>query len=75
MSQHIFSFIGKPIDFCQSSHAEIQTFGKVLCIFTRKEAESKLLKVTLRVGILVQNLARYRHGLAESRGAMQTGVC
>lgn len=53
-----FSFKCKPNNFCQSNLAEIQTFGRVLCIFTHKEAECKLLKRILRVGILVQNLSR-----------------
>lgn len=53
-----FSFKCKPINFCQSNLAEIQTFGKVLFIFTHKEAESKWHKRVLRVDMLVQNLLR-----------------
>lgn len=58
LQQFFFSFKCKPINFCQSSLAEIQTFGKVLCIFTHKEAECKLLKRILRVDMLVQILVR-----------------
>lgn len=53
-----FLFQCKPSNFCQSSLAEIQTFGKVLCIFTHKETECKLLERILRVDMLVQNLLR-----------------
>lgn len=53
-----FSFKCKPINFYQSSLAEIQTFGKVPFIFTHKEDESKLLKRILRLDMLVQNLLK-----------------
>lgn len=53
-----FSFKCKPFNFHQSSLAEIQTLGKVLCICTHKEAECKLLKRILRVDMLIQKHIR-----------------